>query len=233
MKGHYTLIGEVIESPDAQKFVTAIIIGVCLIVVGLAIRKKLATKTLRREHLVPRRFGLMSFLDFFVEGFLKYHDSLVGPEYRRYASFPATVFLFLLCSNYLGLIPGMAAATTTVWVNVGVALVVFIYFNYLGVKHNGLIGYLRHFAGPLLPLAVLIFPLEVFSTVLRVFTLNLRLYWNISADHIVMATFTDLLPFAGVPAYILGAFVSFMQAFIFTTLTMVYIQLAVQHEEEH
>lgn len=229
----YTFIGTVIKDPNVQKFTTAVLLGAALLGAGAYVKAKLGKKEEREQELVPRKFNLLGFFDLFVEAFVGFHDSVVGPENRRYASFSGSIFLFLLAANFLGLVPGMAAVTTTVWINVGIAIVVFIYFNYLGVKHNGLVGYLRHFAGPLLPLAILIFPLEVFSTMLRVFTLNLRLYWNISADHIVMATFTGLAPFAGVPAYLLGAFVGFMQAFIFTTLTMVYIQLAVQHEEEH
>ena len=233
MQGHYTFIGELIKSEDLQKFLTAAAIGLSLVAIGVYVHRKLRTPQQRAQHLVPRRFTLLSFLDFTIESFLRYHDEIVGPEYRKYASFSGSIFIFLLLCNYIGVIPGMAAPTTSVWVNLGVAVVVFIYFNYLGVRHNGLVGYLRHFAGPILPLAVLIFPVEVFSTVLRVFTLNLRLYWNITADHIVMATFTGLAPLIGIVAYILAMFVAFMQAFIFTTLTMVYIQLAVQHEEEH
>ncbi len=232
MEASYTFIGEVIKNPDAQKFATAIAVGAVFLAIGAVIRPQLLNKEQRQKHLVPKRFSLLSFFDFFVETFLHYHDDIVGVENRKYASMTGTVFLFLLAVNFLAIVPGMAAASTTVWVNVGVALVVFFYFNYLGVKHNGVIGYLKHFAGPMLPLAMLIFPLEVFSTVLRVFTLNLRLYWNLSADHIVMATFTEMAPLLGVPVYLLACFVAFMQAFVFTTLSMVYVQLAVQHEEE-
>jgi len=228
----YTFIGEIFEDPNQQKFATAVLLGTALLGLGAYVTRKFSRKEERERYLIPRRFNLLGLSDFFVEAFLGFHDAVVGPEHRRYASFSGSIFLFLLGANFLGLVPGMAAVTTTVWVNVGLAILVFIYFNYLGIKHNGLIGYLKHFAGPMLPLAVFLFPLEVFSTVLRIFTLNLRLYWNIYADHLVMATFTGLMPFAGVPVYLLGAFVGFMQAFIFTTLTMVYIQLAVQHEEE-
>ena len=147
--------------------------------------------------------------------------------------FTASLFLFLLAANLLGLVPGMPAITTTVWVNVGMALVVFLYFNYLGIKEHGLLSYLKHFCGPVWLLAWFIFPLEIFSTCLRVLTLNLRLYWNINADHEVLNIFTNLIgPFAA-PFYVMGVFVCFMQAFIFTTLTMVYILLATQHEEGH
>ena len=104
----------------------------------------------------------------------------------------------------------------------------------INMKENGLINYLKHFCGPVPALAILIFPVEIISTTLRILTLNLRLYWNISADHMVMSGFVDqVFGPSGIVIYVLALFVSFMQAFIFTTLSMVYILLAVQHEEEH
>ena len=79
-----------------------------------------------------------------------------------------------------------------------------------------------------------LFGVEILSVLLRVLTLNLRLYWNINADHMVLSIFNDMAGgLFGSVFYGLGTFVSFMQAFIFTVLTMVYILLATQHEEEH
>jgi F-type H+-transporting ATPase subunit a len=189
-----------------------------------------------REFVVPEeRCTLLGFFDLFVESFVNFHDSILGKENRKYASFTGALFMFLLFSNFLGLIPGMAAITTTVQVNVGLAIVVFLYFNYLGIRTQGVKNYLKHFCGPIWWLAVLIFPVEVFGVLLRPITLNLRLYWNVTADHTVLSIFTDqVIPgfgLLGLPFYVLGSFVSFMQAFVFTTLTMVYILFAVQHEE--
>ena len=91
---------------------------------------------------------------------------------------------------------------------------------------------MKHFAGPVWWLAWFILPLELFGTVLRILTLNLRLYWNITADHVVLGIMSELVPFV-VPVifYALGTFVCFMQAFVPTVLTMIYIMLATQHEE--
>ena len=113
------------------------------------------------------------------------------------------------------------------------ALVVFLLFNWAGVREQGVLSYLKHFCGPVIFVAPLVFPLEILSTCLRILTLNMRLYWNISADHLVLATFTDLTKYVvPVAFYAMGAFVCFMQAFVFGTLTMIYILFAVQHEEE-
>ena len=236
MEGHYTFLGATGLTDDTQKVVTAF--GAMFI---LFLLSKLATSRLKggdkaRDFVVPEeKVTLLGFFDFFVEAFLNFHDSVVGKENRKYASFSGSVFLFLLFANLVGLIPGMAAATTTVQINVGLALVVFFYFNFLGIKSHGMKGYLAHFCGPNIFIAVILFPVEIISLCMRPLTLNLRLYWNVTADHLVLGIFTDQLwpgvGILGLPFYALGTFVSFMQAFVFTMLTMLYILFAVQHEE--
>ena len=246
----YTYLTPVIQDDNWQKLTTAIVLGAVLVFVGKLVTKKLRSPEDIDKEVVPaKKFSFFGFTDVFVNTFINYHDSVVGVENRKYVSFSGSIFLFLLTANLLGIIPGMPAATTTVWVNVGMAMVVFIYFNYLGIKENGLLKYLAHFLGPaashkekgelavktiLWFIALPLFCIEIFSVVLRVLTLNLRLYWNISADHSVLEIVTGMLgPWGPSFLYILATFVCFMQAFIFTTLSMVYILLAVQHEEDH
>jgi len=233
MQEHFSFIHYIFGSLDqvSEKLLTAIFIAVGLVLVAGYVYSKISTASKREKYIVPNRFSLVGLCDYFVEEFVHFQDSILGVENRRFAPFCGSVFLFIFASNFLGLIPGMAAATTTIVVNLSVALVVFIYFNYLGVRENGFYGYLKHFAGPFLALAPLLFGIEMLSTILRVFTLNLRLYWNISVDHIVMGIFMDLCPILGVGTYLLGFFVAMIQALVFTILTMVYIQLAIQHEE--
>lgn len=223
-----------LEHADVQRMVGGILLGGGLIAAGAVVHSRLRTRESVEAAIVPsRNFSLAGVSDVFVEGFIKFYDSILAGDGRRHLSFVGTIFLFLLLSNLIGLIPGMPAITNTVWINVGLAATVFIYFNYQGIREHGLGSYLKHFCGPIALLAPFMFVLEMFSLHLRIVTLNLRLYWNIKADHIVVGIFTDLLG-AGIPAlfYVLGTFVCFMQAFIFTTLTMVYILLATQHEEE-
>ncbi len=220
--------------PETEKLIVGVLLGAALIGLGAKASKQLRSSA-PGEYIVPKPGrSLLGFFDLFVESFVKYHDSVLGKENRRYVPFTGSIFLFILSANLLGLIPGVAATTTTVWVNVGMALVVFIHFNMVGIKTNGVIGYLKHFGGPIWWIFPLMFAIEILSTCLRLLTLNLRLYWNITADHIVVGVFTDLVPlFVPVIFYFLGTFVCFMQAFVFTTLTMVYILLASQHEEGH
>lgn len=223
-----------LADPDVQRFASGILLGGALIALSSAVKWRLASPYAVEAAIIPkRRASFFGIADVFVEGFVKFYDSILGDEGRKHLSFVGSIFIFILLSNFLGLVPGMPVITNTVWINVGLAITVFIYFNYQGIKEHGLAGYLKHFCGPVLIFAPFMFVLEMFSLHLRILTLNLRLYWNIKADHIVLGIFTDLLG-AGIPAvfYVLGTFVCFMQAFIFTTLSMVYILLATQHEEE-
>ncbi len=229
-----TYLSPIIHDPNAQKFVMGAIVACGLAFFGYRVGIKTKKAFENESNLVPSKdFSIPNFVDFFIEGFIKYSDSVMGRENRPHVPFCACLFVFILVSNLLGLVPGMPAITTTVWINVGLALVVFIHFNLVGIKQHGVVGYLKHFAGPVWWLSFFIFPVEILSTCIRLLTLNLRLYWNITADHIVLSIFTDLVPyFVPIAFYLLGTFVSFMQAFIFTTLTMIYILLATQHEEE-
>ena len=222
--------------PDLQKLIGAAVVGGGLLLIGSALTKRLKTNAgIEQELIPPQKAGVFGFADFAVEGFIKFYDSILGSHNRKHLPFVASIFFFIFVSNLLGLIPGVPAITTTVWVNVAMALVVFVYFNLQGIKEQGLGNYLKHFCGPLLILAPLIFPIEILSVCMRILTLNLRLYWNITADHMVLEIFTEMLgPILPIPFYILGTFVSFMQAFVFATLTMIYILLATEHgDEEH
>lgn len=233
MEAHYTYLQHLVENPDAQKLVTALGLGACLVLIGRQLTSRLRTAEGVEAALIPNsRLSLFGFFDLLISGFVNLHDSILGKENRRHLAFTGSVFIFILFSNLLGLIPGVPAITTTVWINVGMALVVFCYFNYQGIKANGVLGYLKHFCGPVIYVAPLFFTAEIISTCLRILTLNLRLYWNINADHLILGVFTDLMKLS-FPFYILGTFVSFMQAFVFTVLTMIYILLATQHEEHH
>lgn len=235
-EGHFTYLSPIVENADEQKIITAVLLGLALYGVGCYCKKKIDCKKGMDDNIIPDgKITCFSFFDVFVEKFISFFDSVLGKENRKHLPFMATVFMFVLFSNLLGLIPGVPAITTTVQVNVAMAIVTFIYFNFQGVKEHGFLGYLKHFCGPIVFLAWFMFPLEIFSTTLRILTLNLRLYWNITADHLMLGIITDsVCPyFAPALLYILGIFVSFMQAFVFTTLNMVYIKLATEHEEAH
>lgn len=232
-QSHYTFLSPLFANPELEKFAAGILIGGGLTFLSLQVARYAGTTQARHDSVIPpEKPGLFGFLDLAMESFINYHDSILGKENRKHVAFHAAVFFFLLISNLTGLVPGMPAATTTVWTTAGLGLIAFFYFNLHGVRAHGVVGYLKHFCGPVWYLAWLLFPIEIFSVCLRPLTLNLRLYWNITADHMVLSTLTDILQVGVFPVYVLGVFVSFMQAFVFTTLSMVYVLLATEHEEE-
>lgn len=227
----FTYLSPLISEPNTQKFVMALAVGGGLLGLGSFVRGQLRTPQRRDELVIPSaKPSLIGVLDVVVEGLVSLSDSVLGKEGRKYLPFTGALFLLLFCANLIGLIPGMPVATTTVWINVGLSLAVFLYFNFCGVREQGFVSYLKHFAGPVWWLAWLIFPVELLSMTLRVLTLNLRLYWNITADHIVLHSLTDIFSVGGTLVNVLGTFVCFMQAFIFTILTMLYIRFATEHE---
>jgi F-type H+-transporting ATPase subunit a len=250
MEGHPTYLTPLIADGNWQKFFAAIALGSVLVLVGKFITRRVSVSSADGSHLIPdQKLTLPGVFEVFMEQFVAFHDSVVGKEGRKYVPLSMSIFLFIFIANMLALVPGMPAITTTVWVNVAMALIVFVYFNWEGIKANGVLGYLMHFTGgvigkdkpknilvyvPMIALALLIFSIEILSTGLRIVTLNLRLYWNISADHIMLGTFSEMAPqVLPVVLYGLGTFIAFIQAFVFTLLSMIYIMLAVQHSDEH
>lgn len=158
-------------------------------------------------------------------------EEIIGHGAKKYLPMVATIGIFILLMNLCGQIPGFASPTSSINVTVGCALVVFLYYNYLGIRKQGLVPYLKHFAGPVPWMAPLMVPIEIISHLARPFSLSVRLFANIFGEHQVAAVFFALVPFIlPLPIMALGLFASFLQAFIFMVLTMIYIAGAVSEE---
>jgi F-type H+-transporting ATPase subunit a len=155
----------------------------------------------------------------------------IGHGYQRFQAFVTCIFLFVLTCNLLGLVPGLESPTQNVTVPLGLAVATFIYYNYHGIRVQGPIGYLKHFAGPVWWIAWLLFPIEIISHCARLLSLTVRLWANMFAGDIVTLVFFSLIPLA-VPVIFLGLhlFVSVIQAFVFMLLSMIYLGQAVAHE---
>jgi len=158
-------------------------------------------------------------------------EQVIGHGYQRFQAYLTCIGLFVLINNLVGLIPGFAAPTTSIMVTLGLALPTFIYYNFYGIKEQGIVGYLKHFAGPIWWMAWLVFPIEIFSHLARILSLSVRLYANMFAGDLVTLVFFSMFPI-GVPAiFLIFHFaISFIQAFVFMLLTMIYLSLAVAHE---
>ena len=158
-------------------------------------------------------------------------EEIIGHGAKKYLPMVATIGIFILLMNLCGQIPGFASPTSSINVTVGCALVVFLYYNYLGIRKQGVVPYLKHFAGPVPWMAPLMVPIEIISHLARPFSLSVRLFANIFGEHQVAAVFFALVPFIlPLPIMALGLFASFLQAFIFMVLTMIYIAGAVSEE---
>jgi F-type H+-transporting ATPase subunit a len=231
--GHgFNFIAQVVGN-NAETIVTAALVAAIITAAGVAARNSMQAS---KENIIPdHRLTLRTTAELLAEFIRSLGDRVMGPENRKYQPFVASIFVYIFFSNLLGLIPGFSPPTDSVTFNLGMALTVFVLYNYWSIREIGIGGFFKHLWGPIWWLGPLLFPIEVISHGFRPFTLSLRLFANMLSDHIVLDVFTNLTK-VGVPVifYFMGAFVCFMQAFIFTMLTMIYIRLAVAHEhEEH
>jgi F-type H+-transporting ATPase subunit a len=158
-------------------------------------------------------------------------DQIIGHGHERFQAFVTCIFLFVVLNNLLGLIPGIVTPTSQPYVPLGIALLTFLYYNFHGVRVQGPIGYLKHFAGPLWWIAPLLFPIEIISHLARIMSLTIRLYANMLASDLVTLVFFSLVPVA-IPAVFLGLHfaVSIIQAYVFMLLAMIYLTGAVSQE---
>jgi F-type H+-transporting ATPase subunit a len=157
-----------------------------------------------------------------------------GHDGPKYLPFFLTLFLFILFCNLIGVVPGFESPTMSPAVPLGCAVLVFVVFNTLGVKEQGIVNYLKHFGGPVWWLFPFIFVVEMISLFIRPVSLTIRLFANMLAGEQVTIGFLALVPFI-VPVIFMAlhVFVSFLQSFIFSVLTMGYIGQATEHAEEH
>ena len=186
------------------------------------------------EMVIPEpRLTLRNFFELILGFLAQLAEDIIGHHSRKYLPLLATCFIFILFMNLLGLIPGFLPPTQKMNITLGLALVIFFSTHYYGVRENGA-AYFKHFLGPVWWMAPIMLPIEIISNLARPMSLSLRLFGNITGDHAVVAGFMALIPLVVPSVFMgLGVFVSFMQAFIFTVLAMIYISGAVAHAEEH
>ncbi len=158
-------------------------------------------------------------------------DEIIGHGGRRYAAMIGTFGLFVVLCNLLGLIPSLKTPTASIQVTLGCAVAAFLYYNYHGLRHHGLVGYLKHLCGPMLAMAIIMFPIEVVGNFGRLLSLSVRLYANMLVGDLLEKVFGGLVPIA-VPVIFaaLHIFVSLLQAYIFMLLPAIYISMAVAEE---
>ncbi len=210
------------QAPITNAVAMEILVVLLLILYFLIVRARLS---------VEKPGGVQHLAELFNEFIGGQVDEVIGHHGHRFIPFLSAVFLFILFSNLLGLIPGFESPTAVVYVPLGCAVVAFVYYNFHGLREQGFVGYLKHFLGPVWWLAWLMLPLEIISHFARVMSLTVRLFANMFAGDLVTLVFFSLIPL-GVPViFLLLHFgVSLLQAYIFTLLTTIYLAGAVAHE---
>ncbi|WP_086295982.1 F0F1 ATP synthase subunit A [Campylobacter devanensis] len=204
------------------------IILVAIIVLVVA---KMATSSMQ---LVPR--GTQNLLEAYLEGIVSMGRDVMGSDElaRKYLPLVATIGLIVLTSNVIGIIPGFEAPSSSLNLTLCLALCVFIYYNFEGIRTQGVIKYFAHFMGPNKFLAPLMFPIEIVSHLSRIVSLSFRLFGNIKGDDLFLMVVLSLAPWvAPLPAFALLTFMALLQTFIFMILTYVYLAGAVVVSEEH
>ena len=218
LRGMFAPLHIVDSSVDAIIYTWLIMI----LVVGLLL-------LLPKMRIVPG--GVQGFLEVVIAGIENMIIETMGEHGVVFFPLVASIAIFVLISNLIGLIPGFFPPTANLNTTAACALVVFLSTHIVGIKHHG-VAYIKHFCGPIPWLIPLIFFIEVLGHVSRLLSLSLRLFGNMNGHELVLMVFFALAPFlVPLPMLLMGVLVSFIQAFVFMLLTMIYIAGAV--EEAH
>ncbi len=197
-------------------------------IVVIAVAKCASSKM----QLVPR--GLQNIVEAYLQGVISMGRDTLGSEElaRKYLPLVATIGFVVFFSNAIGIIPGFESPTSSLNLTLTLALIVFFYYHFEGIKKNGFFKYFGHFMGPSKALAPLMFPVEIISHLSRVVSLSFRLFGNIKGDDLFLLVMLTLAPwFAPLPAYALLTLMAVLQTFIFMMLTYVYLAGAVAIDE--
>lgn len=215
-----------VHVPNYLVFCALIVLFLALL--GIFIRSRLSVDNPGKLQIV-----LEDLVNFIVEQL----ENLMPHKGKRYLPLVGTVFVFILLGNLMGQIPGFGSPTSNVNVPFALAVTVWLYYHIEGVRAQGLVNYLLHFAFPPgVPkaMAPLMLPIELISHASRVMSLTLRLFGNIFGEHLVVLIIGSIVPFlAPLPIQALGLIVGPLQAFIFMTLTAIYLSAATAVDEHH
>jgi len=207
----------------------AVLVLLILVIIGILLKGKLSddSAVVPDSKISLNNFFQVIGLDFLFDIF----ENILGSREKAIKHYPLLggAFFFILFLNLLGIVPGFLPPTGSLNTTLAFGILVFVLYNYYGFREHGM-GYLRQFMGPVLFLAPLMIIIEFISHIVRPVSLSLRLFMNITGDHMVLGVFTNLTHLI-IPAIFvgLGVFVSFLQAFIFTVLSAIYIALAESH----
>jgi len=197
------------------------LVVVCYTWFVMAVLALLSVLATRRMNILPG--GVQNVMEVVIEGFDNLLVETMGPEGRKFFPLIATLGLYILTSNLLGLIPGFESPTANLNTTASMALVVFVMTHVVGIRMHG-VKYVKHFLGPIWWLAPLMLVLELISHFARIISLSVRLFGNIMGEDKVLAVVVLLVPFlVPLPVFVLMIFTSFIQTIVFMLLAMMYI----------
>ena len=232
MEGIFTYLGAIFG--HGQMLFVSHLILTSVIILLIA---KMATKNLRA---VPT--GTQNVMEAFLGGVIAMGKDVIGEEHaRKYLPLIATIGLFVLINNLIGIIPGFESPTSNINITLTLALVVFVYYNFEGVKKQGAFTYFKNFVhlGEMNPIAkflmsLLMYPIEIVSHLSRIVSLSFRLFGNIKGDDLFLWVLLMLTPWIiPITPLVLLTFMAFLQTFVFMILTYVYLAGALALDEDH
>jgi F-type H+-transporting ATPase subunit a len=191
-----------------------------LILAGVAAGKSLS--------MVPTK--MQNFFELIVSGIEDFMVSITGEEGRWLFPIVATVFIYILTCNLIGLVPGFFPPTASLNTTASCALVVVVFTHVIGIKYHG-VKYIKHFMGPVWWMIPIILPIELIGHVARILSLSFRLFGNMMGHELVLGILFALAGafFAPLPIMALGIFVALVQAFVFFLLSVMYFTGAMEH----
>jgi F-type H+-transporting ATPase subunit a len=168
-----------------------------------------------------------------IRGFL---NDMIGPGGMKHFPVVATFAVLILLSNLTGMLPDMVAPTANFNVTLALGITSFLYYNYVSIRENGLIGYIKHFGGPVpsILIMIILFPIEIISNLARILSLSMRLFGNIYGEEQVSGVISSMMQWvAPVLLMPLALLTSFVQTFVFILLSMIYLGEVSSHSEDH
>lgn len=232
-----SVFGKPVGAHQAEPLTASLFVVVLLVALAATVGPKL--RDYKNSIIPDEKLTLRTFFEVFIGYFYDMMKAMMGPK-RAKQFFPliGTAACFIFFANFLGMIPGFLPPTASWNITWGCSIVVFVMFNYYGLRENGF-AYLKHLAGPWLgwpyiPINILVLFIEIFATCLRAVTLSMRLMINLAVDHLILGVFIGLVVLV-VPMFpmALGTIVAAVQTLVFCLLSSIYITLATEHEHDH
>ncbi|MHB1459085.1 MAG: F0F1 ATP synthase subunit A [Armatimonadota bacterium] len=209
-----------------------------IVIVTLSVLSFIATRKLEK---IPTGKA-QNFAEQIVASLNHFIVGIMGPKGEKYTPFIGTLFIYILSMNLLGLVPLGKSPTSNLTITLSLSIPVFFFYNYAGIRETGFKPWIKHLVGEPVWLAPLMFPIHVIGELARPISLGIRLYGNIFGEETILAVLAAMtivfVPYfiaipTQFPMMLFSIFTSFIQALVFSTLTAIYISIAISNHDEH